>query len=48
MAFRTDVSGPAVASARALDIIDEEVRAGQLDGHLFRLFVDAKVFESNA
>ena len=39
---------PAVASARALDIIDEEVRAGQLDGHLFRLFVDAKVFESNA
>jgi len=39
---------PAVARARALDIMDEEVRAGQLDRELFRLFVDAKVFESNA
>src|SRR5205807_1060598 len=32
----------AVAPARALDIMDEEVRAGQLDGQLFQLFVDAK------
>jgi len=39
---------PAVARARALDIMDEEVRAGQLDRELFRLFVDAKVFETNA
>ena len=39
---------PAVAFARALDIMDEEVRAGQLDGQLFRVFVDAKVFEPNA
>ena len=38
---------PAVAFARALDIMDEEVRAGQLDGQLLQLFVDAKVFESN-
>jgi len=38
----------AVAPARALDIMDEEVRAGQLDGQLFQLFVDAKVFEPNA
>ena len=39
---------PAVAPARALDIMDEEVRAGQLDGQLLQLFVDAKVFEPNA
>ena len=39
---------PAVASARALDIMDEEVRTGQLDGQLFRVFVDAKVFDPNA
>src|SRR5213595_2920640 len=39
---------PAVARARALDIMDDEVRAGQLDRELFRLFVDAKVFETNA
>src|SRR5213593_2666141 len=38
---------PAVPPVRALDIMDEEVRAGQLDGQLFQLFVDAKVFESN-
>jgi len=38
---------PAVAPARALDIMDEEVRAGQLDGQLFQLFVDVKVFEPN-
>ena len=37
----------AVAPARALDIMVEEVRAGQLDQELFRLFVDAKVFEAN-
>ena len=38
---------PAVPPVRALDIMDEEVRAGQLDGQLLQLFVDAKVFESN-
>jgi len=26
----------------------EEVRAGQLDQELFRLFVDGKVFDANA
>jgi HD-GYP domain-containing protein (c-di-GMP phosphodiesterase class II) len=35
----------AVASARALDIMSEEVGSGQLDPALFSLFVDAKVFE---
>ena len=39
---------PAVAPAPALDIMTEEVRIGQLDRELFRLFVDAKVFELNA
>ena len=38
----------AVAPARALDIIADEVRAGQLDQELFRLFVDGKVFEAKA
>ncbi len=38
----------AVASARALDIMAEEVRTGQLDQELFRLFVDGKVFDANA
>ena len=36
----------AVAPARALDIMADEVRAGQLDQELFRLFVEAKVFEA--
>jgi HD-GYP domain-containing protein (c-di-GMP phosphodiesterase class II) len=36
---------PAVASARALDIMNGEVGAGQLDASLFDLFVEAKVFE---
>jgi len=35
---------PAVAPARALDIMSDEVRAGQLDRELFRLFVEGKVF----
>ncbi len=39
---------PAVAPARALDIMAEEVRLGQLDQELYRLFVEAKVFEANA
>ncbi len=39
---------PAVASVRALDIMAEEVKAGQLDQELFRLFVDGKVFDTNA
>ena len=38
----------AVAPARALDIMADEVRAGQLDQELFRLFVDGKVFEAKA
>ncbi|MGH7546839.1 MAG: HD domain-containing phosphohydrolase [Gemmatimonadales bacterium] len=37
---------PAVAPTRALDIMADEVRAGQLDPDLFRLFVDGKVFEA--
>jgi HD-GYP domain-containing protein (c-di-GMP phosphodiesterase class II) len=39
---------PAVAPVRALDIMAEEVRAGQLDQELFRLFVEGKVFEAQA
>jgi len=35
----------AVATDRALDIITQEVKEGQLDQELFRLFVEAKVFE---
>ncbi len=37
----------AVAPARALDIIADEVRAGQLDQELFRLFIEGKVYEGN-
>ena len=37
---------PAVAPPRALDIMTDEVRTGQLDSDLFRLFVDAKVFDA--
>ena len=36
----------AVAPTRALDIMADEVRAGQLDPDLFRLFVNGKVFEA--
>ncbi len=36
----------AVASVRALDIMADEVRSGQLDQELYRLFVEGKVFES--
>ncbi|HYT05489.1 MAG TPA: HD domain-containing phosphohydrolase [Gemmatimonadales bacterium] len=39
---------PAVAPPRALDIMAEEVKVGQLDRELFRLFVDAKVFQAKA
>ncbi len=39
---------PAVAPPRALDIMAEEAKAGQLDRELFRLFVEGKVFEANA
>ncbi len=38
----------AVAPARALDIMADEVRSGQLDQELFRLFVEGKVFETTA
>ena len=33
---------------RALDIMSEEVKGGMLDGELYRLFVDGKVFEKLA
>lgn len=36
---------PAVSHDRALDILQDEVEDGQLDGELFRLFVGARVFE---
>ncbi len=36
---------PAVPTARAFDIMSQEVKAGQLDDELFRLFVEGKVFE---
>ncbi len=39
---------PAVPTSRALDIMTEEVKTGQLDGELFRLFVEGKVFETPA
>jgi HD-GYP domain-containing protein (c-di-GMP phosphodiesterase class II) len=39
---------PAVAPPRALDIMHDEVKAGQLDDALFRLFIDARVFEAPA
>ena len=35
----------AVPRERALDILTQEVKIGQLDTELFRLFVAAKVFE---
>jgi HD-GYP domain-containing protein (c-di-GMP phosphodiesterase class II) len=37
----------AVASTRALDIMTDEVQAGQLDRELFRLFVDARVYDAH-
>ena len=39
---------PAVAPARALDIMADEVKAGQLDRELYRLFVDGRVYKANA
>jgi HD-GYP domain-containing protein (c-di-GMP phosphodiesterase class II) len=36
---------PAVARERALDIMTEEVKGGQLDQELFRLFIAGQVFE---
>jgi HD-GYP domain-containing protein (c-di-GMP phosphodiesterase class II) len=36
----------AVPMPRALDIMAEEVKDGMLDGELFRLFHEAKVFET--
>ena len=36
----------AVAPAPALDIMQAEVKAGQLDGVLFDMFVEARVFEA--
>jgi HD-GYP domain-containing protein (c-di-GMP phosphodiesterase class II) len=38
----------AVPLQRALDIMSDEVKGGMLDGELFRLFVDGKVFEKLA
>ena len=36
---------PAIPAARALDILGEEVKRGQVDGELLRVFVEAKVWE---
>lgn len=36
----------AVPAERALDVLREEVRQGRLDGDVFKLFVDAKVYAS--
>ena len=36
----------ALPVAKAIDIISDEVKRGQLDGELFRVFVEAKAFES--
>ena len=36
----------AVPRDRALDILTQEVKAGQLDTELFRLFIAARVFEA--
>jgi HD-GYP domain-containing protein (c-di-GMP phosphodiesterase class II) len=36
----------AVAPARALDIMQDEVKGGQLDAGLFQLFVEGKVYEA--
>jgi HD-GYP domain-containing protein (c-di-GMP phosphodiesterase class II) len=38
----------AVPLQKALDIMDQEVKGGMLDGDLFRLFVEGKVFEKLA
>jgi HD-GYP domain-containing protein (c-di-GMP phosphodiesterase class II) len=38
----------AVPLERAMDILTQEVKEGQLDAELFRLFVEAKVFEREA
>ncbi len=38
----------AVPAERALDIMKQEVAQGQLDGELYRLFVEGKVFEPAA
>jgi HD-GYP domain-containing protein (c-di-GMP phosphodiesterase class II) len=35
----------AVAPERAMDILTQEVKEGQLDAELFRLFIEGKVFE---
>ncbi len=39
---------PAVPLERALDIMTQEVRSGQLDQELFRLFVGARAYEAAA
>jgi HD-GYP domain-containing protein (c-di-GMP phosphodiesterase class II) len=36
---------PAIPTTRALDILGDEVKRGQIDPELFRLFVEAKVWE---
>jgi HD-GYP domain-containing protein (c-di-GMP phosphodiesterase class II) len=38
----------ALPTTRALDILADEVKTGQLDPDLFRLFIDARVFEDRA
>jgi 3',5'-cyclic-nucleotide phosphodiesterase len=36
---------PAVPHAKALDILDDEVKRGKLDPELFRIFVSANVWQ---
>jgi HD-GYP domain-containing protein (c-di-GMP phosphodiesterase class II) len=38
----------AVSLERALDILSQEVKEGQLDTELYRLFIEGKVFERAA
>jgi HD-GYP domain-containing protein (c-di-GMP phosphodiesterase class II) len=36
----------ALPIAKAIDIIGDEVKRGQLDGELFKVFVETKAFEA--
>jgi len=38
---------PALAASRALDILADEVKAGQLDAELFAIFVEAKAYQTD-
>jgi len=36
---------PAVPVEKALDILHYEVKSGKIDGELFNIFVEARIFE---